>query len=164
VAVAGDGIVSIRPEALPGACGEAFRVRVRRSRAEPRRRTITIDIDNDGGEPHPAAITFIVFSRPIRSAPGGFPYSIAPETPDAIQAGQPAWIDDGERRTFFGASGPAYLQSFRCDAGAGRVFQALPVVGPGRRARVVVVVERLVPRDGGWCPVRTSWHPLSIDL
>jgi hypothetical protein len=164
VEVADGHIVAVRSETLAGARREPFHVRVDHEGADSTRRTITVDLADNGGEARPAVVTFIVFSRPRRRAPGHFPYAIEPDTPESVRSSPPAWIDPQDRTAFFGTPQPAYLQPFRCETGAERVFRVLPAVRPGSRATAAVVVEVLAPRAGGWVPASTWWHPLSIDL
>jgi hypothetical protein len=166
IEVAGDRIVSVQDKGLDPFPGDYLRVHVRCPEDGAGRLSVTLEPAAAGIGARPeelaADVTFVVFSRPRRGAPGRFPFSIETETPDVVRPGKPQWVNPADRKAFFGGLRPAYLQTFRCKPGPEQGFRILATGRRGGRPTVVVVVEVLDRRNGVWRPVSVKWHPLSM--
>ncbi len=162
VAVADGRIVSVTTERLRDSSQCTSRFRVRCSPGNRRCRLVRVDLESPTGGLLGVDVSFLVFSMPRRSAPGGFPYVIEPEAPGAAPGADPAWIDKEDCRTLLGTARRAYLQTFRCGPGIGWAFRVAPAVRPALRARAAVVIEALIP--GAEAPGTASiwWHPLWV--
>lgn len=168
VEVAGDRIDSVRKEKFLASLRDSIGVHARGSIRDPPGVAIHIELERAGIdlEARDLAIdfSFLVFSRPRRKAPGGFPFSIEAETPDAALSGKPRWISSADRRAYLGGAGPAFIQDFRCEFRPDWRFRFLPARRVQGRPTAVVLTEVLARREGGWTPVCLKWHPLSIPI
>ncbi|MBN2264343.1 MAG: metallophosphoesterase [Candidatus Aminicenantes bacterium] len=167
VEIVGDRITSVGTEAAPPAGRAALRVRTRQS-GKQAVTSVIIGVDAPGARsarvPQAADIILLVFTRPRKHVPGGFPLAVEEVGPEGTRPGIPCWIGLRDRKDFFGGSGPAYAVVFRGEAGRDREFRFVPTDRSRREARVVIAVEILDRRVGEWTPAGAIWHPLSVKI
>jgi hypothetical protein len=166
VEVAGDRIASVREERFRASPLDFVRVHARGPDGATAWVSVITELEGPGVDlkagDFAIDITFLVFSRPRRRVPGGFPFAIEAESPNGALPGEPRWIGRADRRAFLGGTRPAYVQDFRCEFRREWRFRFLPAGRLRGRPTAVVIAEILARREGGWTPVSLKWHPLSI--